>query len=526
VAYRNFPDDIVRKFIHYAKKNGCDIFRIFDAMNDLRNLRVPIEATLEEGGHAQGCISYAISPVHTVDLYVTQLLEMEKMGCQSVCIKDMAGMITPQWAWDIIKGYKDAGGKAPIDLHSHFTSGMTGMAYMKAIEAGVDILDTSMSPLSGGTGHMPTESVVQALRGTEFEMNYDIKLLMECREFFRKAWRKYRHLHRQSNIRTDPSVTVHQIPGGMLSNLVSQLEQQNAMDKYDQVLEETPRVQADFGYPPLVTPTSQIVGVQAVLNVLFGRYKVCPNETKEYLRGMYGKPVGEIKPETYEAVLGPKWKDEVIDCRPADLVKPEWDLRKSELNEMGLIKKEEDILTYALYPQPEVSIRFLKGEAVPEFTSEQLPLPIDHDYTRTMVKSYFPEHDQMWLEVEPPEARQVAGPAPIPTEFDVEVDGEPFEVKVTPTGGFIVAGCDASGAGGPAAPVGDVEGAIKAAMQGTILKIKVESGATVAEGDVVATIEAMKMEQEIKADHGGEVKEIFVAEGASVCAGDPIMQVL
>jgi pyruvate carboxylase subunit B len=196
---------------------------------------------------------------------------------------------------------------------------------------------------------------------------------------------------------------------------------------------------------------------------------------------------------------------------------------------MGLIKKEEDILTYALYPQPEVSIKFLKGEAVPEFTSDQLPLPIDHDYTRTMVKSYFPEHDQMWLEVEPPEARQVAGPAPIPTEFDVEVDGEPFEVKVTPTGGFIVAGGDPCGAGGAAAggpPKGDVEGAIKAAMQGTILKIKVEAGASVAEGDVVATIEAMKMEQEIKADHGGEVKEIFVAEGASVCAGDPIMQVL
>ena len=307
VAYWNFPDDIVKKFIFYAKKDGCDYFRVFDALNDLRNMKVPIEAVKEVGGHAQGSLCYTISPVPTVERYVKDFKQLEKIGCDSLCIKDMAGMISPKMAYDIIKECKDAGIKIPVDLHSHCTSGMTGMAYMKACEAGVDILDTAISPISGGTGQPATESVVAALKGTEYDTNYDMNLLMECREYFLKVWDKYRHLHRQTALKVDPSVTVHQIPGGMLSNLVFQLEQQGAADKYNEVLAETPRVRKDMGYPPLVTPTSQVVGVQAVMNVLFGRYKKILKETKDYVKGMYGRLPGEISQEIYKTILGPKW---------------------------------------------------------------------------------------------------------------------------------------------------------------------------------------------------------------------------
>ncbi len=522
VAYRNFPDDVVRKFIHHAKVNGIDVFRIFDALNDPRNMRVPIEATLEEGGHAQGCISYTISPVHTVERYVDQLLNLQKMGCQSVCIKDMAGMISPPIARDIISGFKESGGKVPINLHCHMTSGMTGMAYWAACQAEVDILDTSISPISGGTGHMPTESVVAGLQGTPWDTGYDLAKLVEIRKYFMDVVRKYRHLIRLEALRIDPSVMVHQIPGGMLSNLVSQLELQGIPDKYEQVLHETAKVREELGYPPLVTPTSQVVGVQAVMNVRFGRYKKVPEETKDYCRGLYGRPPAEIRPEIMEAVLGPKWKDEVIECRPADLIEPEWDMRRRELDDMGLLKREEDVLTYALYPK--VGLAFLKGEAKAEFTSDKLPLGKDHPATRAMVKSFFPELPDVYLEVEPPEARKVAGPAPIPTQFNVQVDGEAFEVVVEPIGGFMTV------SGGGAAPAAqskkDLPGGQKTGMQGTILKVNVKVGDRVQKRQALAVIEAMKMESDILCDIDGEVKQIFIKAGDTVKSGEVIMQIL
>jgi pyruvate carboxylase subunit B len=307
----------------------------------------------------------------------------------------------------------------------------------------------------------------------------------------------------------------------MLSNLIFQLEEQGARDKYRQILDETARVREELGYPPLVTPTSQVVGVQAVMNVLHGRYKVVPKETKDYCRGMYGKPPAEIHPDIMKKVLGPKWKEEVIDCRPSDLLAPLWDTKKKELMEIdggSLIKKEEDVMTYILYPQ--VGLKFLRGQAVAEFTSDALPLPIDHALTRAMVKQSFPEVKQLWLETQPPEKR--GGPVQIPTEFQVEVDGEPFEVKVIPQGGFLVAG---AGGTAPEKPK-DVEGGIKSSMQGTILKVKVKKGDKVKIGDVIATIEAMKMEQEIKCEKEGEVKEIYCKEGAPVSSGDLLMQIL
>jgi pyruvate carboxylase subunit B len=281
-------------------------------------------------------------------------------------------------------------------------------------------------------------------------------------------------------------------------------------------------VREELGYPPLVTPTSQVVGVQAVMNVLHGRYKVIPKETKDYCRGMYGKPPAEIKPEIMKKVLGPKWKEEVIDCRPSDLLEPLWDQKKKELKEIdggSLIKKEEDVMTYILYPQ--VGLKFLKGQTVAEFTSDILPLPIDHQMTRAMVKQSFPEVKQLWLETQPPEKR--GGPVQIPTEFQVEVDGEPYEVKVIPSGGYLVAG--AEGATQQEKPK-DIEGGIKSNMQGTILKVKVKKGDKVKIGDVIATIEAMKMEQEIKCEKEGEVKDIYIKEGAPVSSGDLLMQIL
>jgi pyruvate carboxylase subunit B len=308
----------------------------------------------------------------------------------------------------------------------------------------------------------------------------------------------------------------------MLSNLIFQLEEQGAHDKYRDILDETARVREELGYPPLVTPSSQVVGVQAVMNVLHGRYKVITKETKDYCRGMYGKSPAPIKPEIMKKILGPKWKDEVIDCRPSDLIKPMWDKSKSKLNEIdggSLIKKEEDIMTYILFPQ--VGLKFLKGEAKAEFTSAQLPLPIENPLTRAMVKQSFPEYKQLWIETIPPEDR--VGSAQIPTEFEVEVDGEPYDVKVIPAGGFLVAG-----AGKPAVPgkPKDIEGAVKTNMQGTILSIKVNKGDKVKKGDIIATIEAMKMEQEIKSESDGEVKGIFIKEGVSVANGDIIMQIL
>jgi len=372
VAYRNFPDDVVQKFIEYAHKDGVDYFRIFDALNDLRNMKVPIETVKKVGAHAQGSLCYTISPVHTIGYYVKNFKKLEEMGCNSLYLKDMAGMVSPFKAYQIIHACKEEGINVPIGLHSHTTSGMTMLSYMKACEAGVDVLDCAISPISGGAGHPPTESIVAALKDTPYDTGYSLELLMECRKHFLKVWEKYRHLHREQAMKVDPSVIVHQIPGGMLSNLIIQLERFGAVDKYYEVLEETHRVQEDLGWPPLVTPTSQIVGVQSVMNVLFGRYKRIIEETKNYVKGMYGKPPAEISREIYKKILGSSWRDEIIDCRPADLLEPMYKKCKDELEELKLLTKEEDVISYALFP--EETKKLLSGQAKPEFTSDELPL--------------------------------------------------------------------------------------------------------------------------------------------------------
>lgn len=384
VAYKNFPDDIVIKFMELAHKNGIDYFRIFDALNDLRNLKVPIEAAKNVGAHVQGALCYAITPVHTVEYYVGQFKELLKMGCDSLCIKDMAGIISPQRAYEIISGCKEDGIRVPIDLHSHTSSGMADLAYLAACEAGVDIIDCAISPLSGGAGHPATESIVAALYDTPYDTGYNPETLLKSRDHFQKVWEKYKHLHREQAMKVDPSVTVHQIPGGMLSNFVIQLEQLGALDKYKEVLFETSRVQSDLGWPPLVTPTSQIVGVQATMNVVFGRYKRVTKETKDYVRGMYGRPPAEIRDEVKEQILGPNWRDEEIRGRPADLIQPQYNALRDEMEAKGLSSTPEWTISYAMYPvQTE---EFLRGKARPEFVSSQLPLQLGSGERRFKTK--------------------------------------------------------------------------------------------------------------------------------------------
>ncbi|MFW6196068.1 MAG: pyruvate/oxaloacetate carboxyltransferase [Thermoplasmatota archaeon] len=513
VAYRNFPDDVVKKFIELAYKNGCDNFRIFDALNDLRNMKVPIETAKKVGGHVQGSLCYTISPVHTVERYVEDFKELEKMGCDSLCIKDMAGMISPTRAYEIIKGCKDAGINIPIDLHSHKTSGMTGMAYMKACEAGVDILDTSISSLTGATGQPPTESVTAALKDTEYDTGYDMELLMDIREYFNEIWDKYRHLHRSQALRLDPSVTMHQIPGGMLSNLVSQLEKQGAADKYDEVLKEVVKVRKEFGYPTLVTPTSQVVGTQAVMNVKFGRYEKITNQTKEYFRGMYGRPPGEISEEMYEKILGPDWEDQVIDERPASLLEPEFKKRKDELEDMGLLKKPEDVLTYTIYP--DIGLKFLKGEVEAEFHSEDLPLetPSEKSKEEKSEKVEYPYKGKVKVDDENFNVE-------MPDKESIIVNGEKYHVSILTS--------DKKSKGKQKIQSQDDAKEIKitSPMLGTIIDIKVEEGQKIKSGDPIVILEAMKMENDVEAPKDGTVKNINVKKGEDLEEGDLIAKMV
>ena len=488
VGYRHYPDDIVVKFVEKSAENGIDIFRIFDAVNDIRNMEVSIKTAKKAGVHVQGTISYTISPVHTIDAFVRFARELAELNCDSICIKDMAGLISPRDTYDLIKALKSEVG-LPVDLHSHSTSGMAPMSYMAACDAGVDILDTAFSPFAGGASQPPTETVVAALRRTPYDTGLDLNVLTGIKEYFVGIKEKYRGILDPISEKIDTNVLIYQIPGGMLSNLVSQLEEQNAMDRYNDVLAEMPRVRKDLGYPPLVTPTSQIVGTQAVLNVLTGeRYKIIPKEVREYVRGMYGRPPAPIIEELLEKVLG---EDDVITCRPADLLEPELDRITKKAQELGIVRKQEDILTYALYPQ--IAETFLAGDAVEEEIK-----PVISAGARA-VSSH-------------------AAMAATRNVFKVVVDGEAFHVEIEPTGEMTIEAKKH-------VPADSVEGGIKSNMQGMILGLKVKKGDPVEKGDVVAVIEAMKMENDIHAPHSGIVRDIFVSKSDTVRAGDVIMAV-
>jgi pyruvate carboxylase subunit B len=480
VGYKHYPDDIVRNFVEKSYENGVDVFRIFDALNDVRNMELSIKVAKEQGAHVQGTISYTTSPFHTLEKYVEFAKELEALECDSVSIKDMAGLISPTDTYELVKTLKDETDLL-INLHCHCTSGMTPMSYYAACEAGVDILDTAISPLSWGASQPPTESIIAGLVGTPYATELDLKLLSEIKKYFEGIRKKYSSLIDPISEKVDTDVLLYQIPGGMLSNLVSQLKEQNALDRYEEVLKEMPRVREELGYPPLVTPTSQIVGIQAVMNVLSGeRYKNVTKEVKEYIKGYYGRPPAPINKEVAMKIIGDA---EVIDSRPADLLKPELEKFRAEGEKLGIIKKDEDILTYALYPA--VAPKFLRGEVIEEL-------------------------------LEKPKKVESANTPSIPTEYNVEVDGELFDVKVVPTG-FMEIGSSVK------APSGPVEGGVTSSMQGMILKLKVAKNDKVNEGDIVAVLEAMKMENDIYAPNSGTVEEIFIEEGDTVSTGETLM---
>lgn len=357
LGYRNYGDDIVDKFIKLAIENGIDIIRVFDALNDVRNLEASIKAIKKYNGHCQCAISYTTSEIHTTQYYLDLVNTMESMGADSICIKDMAGVLTPYNAYDLVKKIKDIT-NLEIELHTHCTSGIADMIYMKAVEAGIDIIDTAISPFSGGTSQPPTESLAITFSEMERNPNLDTEKLLEVAEYFKPIRDKYmrENILNPKVLLTEPQTLKYKVPGGMLSNLLSQLNQQNAGDKYEDVLKEVPKVMADLGYPPLVTPMSQMVGTQALFNVLSGqRYKLVPKEIKDYVRGNYGKSPANISDEIKKIIIG---DEEVITIRPADLIEPEFEKIKEEVG--SLAKNDEDILTYALFPQ--VAPKFLESK--------------------------------------------------------------------------------------------------------------------------------------------------------------------
>ena len=480
VGYRHYADDVVDKFVEKAATNGVDIFRIFDAVNDIRNMERSIKAAKKMEKHIQGGISYTISPVHSNELFAQFAVQLAELGCDSICIKDMAGLITPKNAHELIRAVKKEV-NLPINLHTHCTSGMAQMSYFYACQAGVDILDTAMSPISGGSSQPATESLVASLQGTPYDTGLDLELLTEIKRYFEKVMEIYAPVFNPISARLDTNVLVYQVPGGMLSNLVSQLVEQKAMDKYEEVLVEIPKVRKDLGYPPLVTPTSQIVGTQAVLNVITGdRYKMVPKEVKDYVKGLYGKSPAMIDPKVRLKVL---CDEEPITVRPADLLAPEYENAKKAVDALKLAKQDEDYLTYALYPQ--VALKFLQGAAV----EEQL--------------------------IKNPPAAAVSAPINAePMALNVEIDGESYLVKVAPAGMTIE----------EAKPKAPKDG-LTVPMQGVIIRYKVEKGDRVEEGDVVAVLEAMKMEQNILANKSGIVKEIYINTGTTVTPGDVLMTI-
>lgn len=348
LGYRHYADDVVEYFVQKSVANGIDIIRIFDALNDIRNLQTAVKAAKKEGAHTQIAISYTLGDIFTTDYYVNYAKQIEEAGADSICIKDMAALLTPYATEELVKALK-ANVKIPVQLHTHYTSGLASMCLLKAIEAGVDAVDTAMSPLALGTSHAPTESIVAALKGTEYDTGLDLKQLTEIRDYFMPLRKKYidSGLLDPKMLAVDANALIYQVPGGMLSNLLSQLKQAGKSDKFEEVLREVPRVRADAGFPPLVTPTSQIVGTQAVFNIILGeRYKTVTKEFKGLVKGEYGKTPAPIDPEFRKKILG---DEKPIDCRPADLIAPE--LEKLKAESAKWCEQEEDVLSYAMFGQ-------------------------------------------------------------------------------------------------------------------------------------------------------------------------------
>jgi pyruvate carboxylase subunit B len=551
VGYRNYPDDVVEAFVERACINGIDIFRVFDALNDFRNFETAVKVIKKCGKHFQGTICYSLTeprmggPVYNLEYYLKKAKELEDMGADTICIKDMAGLLAPYDAYELIKALKETV-KVPIHLHSHFTSGMADMTLLKAIEAGVDIVDTCLSPWAYRTSHPAIEPLVVTLRGTNRDTGFDLKLLAKCSEYLEKISPKYRHLLDDRMSIIDINVLLHQTPGGMLSNLINQLREMDALDKLDEVFKQLPIVRRELGQVPLVTPTSQIVGIQTVNNVLFDtpeeRYKMITAQVKDLCYGLYGKTPVPIDPEVQKKALKGYPRGETpIDCRPADILEPELEKAKKEVE--GLAKDIDDVLIYALFPT--TGKRFLRWKYGLEPIPDEVKPKTLEDVKR---EEELIKKAKAGLLVEKVK-KEAPAKGPGIRKFNVFVDGEYFEVEVEEVGGVPSAITVAPAppptpaakpqpsvapppppppppAPAPAAPpkpkaAAPTTGvAIEAPMPGMIVRYEVEEGAQVKEGDVILVLEAMKMENTITTPISGTVKKINFKPGDSVQKGD------
>ncbi len=509
LGYRHYADDVVDAFVERAATNGIDVFRVFDAMNDPRNMSQALAAVKKQGAHAQATLSYTKSPVHSLDSWVTLAQELVSMGADSICIKDMSGILTPYDAYELVSKIK-ATQDIPLALHCHATAGLSSMTLLKAVEAGIDHIDTAISSMSMTYGHSPTESLVAALQGTDRDTGLNIVALEEVAAYFREVRKKY--VSFEGSLRgIDSRILVAQVPGGMLTNMESQLKQQGAEDKFDAVLNEIPKVRKDLGYIPLVTPTSQIVGTQAVLNILAGeRYKNISKETQGILKGEYG-----AAPAPYDLELQTKVLNGAvaITCRPADLLKPEMETLTAELTDIA--KREgirlsdqvvDDVLTYALFPQ--IGLKFLQNRDDPsafEPAPDTVAKPAEKASTATADDGHF----NVTLQGKKYHAVVKQGGT-----VQVVVNGQQYDLAVS------AGGTEADASPVTSASPSDV---VAAPLAGNIFKVCVKSGDVVTEGQVIIILEAMKMETEVSAPRAGVIGDILTKEGDAVSIGDPLL---
>ncbi len=522
LGYRHYADDVVQAFVAKAARDGVDVFRIFDAMNDLRNIEVSVKAVKQTGKHAQGTICYTTSPVHTIEHFVEQAVELEQMDCDSICIKDMAGLLMPEVAKKLVKALKHAV-SLPIHLHSHTTTGVANIALYQAVEAGCRHIDTAISSLSWGTSHSPTESMVVALRDTPWDTGLDLALLQEIGLYFYEVRKKY-HQYESDFTGVDTRVLVNQVPGGMISNLSNQLREQDALGRMNEVLDEIPRVREDLGYPPLVTPTSQIVGTQAVLNVLTGkRYASITNEVKAYLGGHYGRAPGKVNETVRKLAIG---DEKVITERPAELIPPEMKYLREEFADIA--QSEEDILTCAMFP--DVGRAFLEEKAAGELKPEEL-LPRQESASGEASR-LAPSEFNVTLHGETYHIN-ITGTGHRAEEerpFYLTVDGVPEEVlvetltEIAPTNDSAMLDARKTSPGSKRPKAGK-EGDVVCSMPGTVVDIMVKKGDSVKAGDPVLVIEAMKMESEVSAPISGIVKAVNVAKGDSVNPDEALVEI-
>lgn len=511
LGYRHYSDDVVEAFCARAAENGIDVFRIFDAMNDVRNLETAIRAVKKSGKHAQGTIAYTTSPVHTVELFVEQARQMAAMGVDSIAIKDMAGLLTPFATGDLVRALK-AEIDLPVFIHSHDTAGVASMCQLKAIENGADHIDTAISSMAWGTSHPGTESMVAALKGTPYDTGLDLELLQEIGLYFYAVRKKY-HQFESEFTGVDTRVQVNQVPGGMISNLANQLKEQGALHRMDEVLAEIPKVRKDLGYPPLVTPTSQIVGTQAFFNVLAGeRYKTITTEVKYYLQGRYGKAPAPVCEHLRFQAIG---SEEVIECRPADLLAPELDKLRKDIGELA--KSEEDVLTFAMFP--DIGRKFLEEREAGTLQPEVL-LPIPDG--KAAAASVEGTPTEFVIDVHGETYRVDITGVGVKGEgkrhFYLSIDGMPEEVVFEPLNAFV-------GGGGSQRKQASAAGDVSTTMPGNVVDVLVAVGDVVKAGQTVLVSEAMKMETEIQAPIAGTVKAVHVAKGDRVNPGEVLIEI-